>query len=438
MSTEAPDKGGQDPAHASVFKGVRYSLVDQALLSISNFIIGLVFIRFASKTDYYAYSQLIGYIALTTSVQAALITTTALTLLPQKSGEARQRMVSAYFGLQLALSLAMAVVSGLFVWLLPASLAMDDVSLVLVGALACMVVSVWLREFMRNIQFIRMRPDLCLWQDLMYVGALAIGILGLLALHDVAASPMLYLIGAVGILSGLPWLRSAGLKPSWSLSAWRELLREVWPYAKWSLPAGLVAWAFGNGYLLIGARVVGPEATAEIVAAKLFAAPLGMVFLSWANVFRPKVSSSLAADDVAGVRRLTWISVSGVFGIVLVYGVCLVLAYPMLESHVLGQKYVGLHGDIAWWGVFFCASGISSVCNGVLLAGGRFQQSFHAAAISSAISIPMMAVLGAVYAKDGLMLGLVMGEATYALVLFLGMRRLLQRVGHSGPASRPS
>ena len=167
---------------------------------------------------------------------------------------------------------------------------------------------------------------------------------------------------------------------------------------------------------------------AEIVAAKLFAAPLGMVFLSWANVFRPKVSSSLAADDVAGVRRLTWISVSGVFGIVLVYGVCLVLAYPMLESHVLGQKYVGLHGDIAWWGVFFCASGISSVCNGVLLAGGRFQQSFHAAAISSAISIPMMAVLGAVYAKDGLMLGLVMGEATYALVLFLGMRRLLQRV----------
>ena len=417
----------------SVFKGVRYSLVDQALLSISNFLIGLVFIRFASKTDYYAYSQLIGYIALTTSVQAALITTTALTLLPQKSGEHRQRMVSAYFGLQLALSLAMAVIGGVAIWLMPASLAMDHVGWELAGALACMVMSVWLREFMRNIQFIRMRPDLCLWQDLLYVGALVAGIGALLYFKDVTVSPMLYVIGLVGGVTALPWLRSAELSPVWSLSAWKDLLREVWPYAKWSLPAGLVAWAFGNGYLLIGTRVVGPEATAEIVAAKLFAAPLGMVFLSWANVFRPKVSRSLADGDVSGVRRLTLISVSGVLGIVLVYALCVLVAYPTLESHVLGHKYRGLHGDIAWWGFFFCASGISSVCNGVLLAGGRFQQSFHAAAWSSAISIPLMAILGSFYAKDGLMLGLVIGEATYAFVLFLGMRRLLKRVGHADP-----
>ena len=419
----------------SVFKGVRYSLVDQALLSISNFLIGLVFIRFASKTDYYAYSQLIGYIALTTSVQAALITTTALTLLPQKSGEARQRMVSAYFGLQLALSLVMAVAGAFTIWLIPASLSMDQIGWELAGALACMVVSVWLREFMRNIQFIRMRPDLCLWQDLLYVGALVLGIGALLVFHDVKASPMLYVISAVGGVTALPWLRSAEFSPVWSVAAWKDLLQEAWPYAKWSLPAGLVAWAFGNGYLLIGARVVGPEATADIVAAKLFAAPLGMVFLSWANVFRPKVSRGLADGDVRGVRRLTWVSVSGVLLIVAVYAVFLLLAYPSLESHVLGRKYHGLHGDIAWWGLFFCASGISSVCNGVLLAGGRFQQSFHAAALSSLISIPMMVVLGSLYAKDGLMLGLVIGEATYAFVLFLGMRRLLKRVGHAEPVS---
>lgn len=288
---------------------------------------------------------------------------------------------------------------------------------------------------MRNIQFIRMRPDLCLWQDMLYAGSLVLGIGTLLAFHEVKASPMLYVISAVAGLSALPWLRSAEFSPVWSLAAWMDLLREAWPYAKWSLPAGLVAWAFGNGYLLIGARVIGPEATADIVAAKLFAAPLGMVFLSWANVFRPKVSRGLADGDVRGVRRLTFVSVSGVLLIVSVYALCLLLAYPSLESHVLGLKYHGLHGDIAWWGVFFCASGLSSVCNGVLLAGGRFQQSFHAAALSSLISIPTMFVLGSLYAKDGLMLGLVIGEATYASVLYFGMRRLLNRVGHPGPAS---
>ena len=92
-------------ASESAFKGVHFSLVDQALLSITNFAIGLVFIRYASKTDYYAYSQLLGYIALTIAIQAALINTTALTLLPQKVGEARRKMANAYLGLQWALSL---------------------------------------------------------------------------------------------------------------------------------------------------------------------------------------------------------------------------------------------------------------------------------------------------------------------------------------------
>jgi O-antigen/teichoic acid export membrane protein len=416
---------------SSVLKGVHYSLFDQALLSVSNFLIGLVFIRFASKHDYYAYSQLIGYIALTTAVQAALVNTTALSLLPQKRGADRVKMANAYFGLQLALSVLMGVLGACVIWFIPGALAMDSIGWELAGAMGVMVVSVWLREFLRNIQFIRLRPDLCLWQDLVYVIALIAGIGILVWVHHVHAWAMLYLIAAVGGLSALPWVKAAGLVPDGAPTSWLSLLKEVWPYAKWSLPAGMVAWAFGNGYLLIGANVIGPEGTAEIVAAKLFTAPLGMVFVSWANVFRPKVSQSLAAGDVRGVSRLTNISMVGVLGIVTIYVLMLVLVYPVLESYVLGDKYHGLTSDIGWWGVFFFASGLSGVCNGVLLAGGRFRQSFYAAALSSIISIPMMYVMGTCFSKNGLMLGAVLGEATYAFVLFLGMRRLLRFVESS-------
>lgn len=416
----------------SAFKGVHFSLLDQALLSISNFAIGLVFIRFASKTDYYAYSQLIGYIALTSAIQGALINTTALTLLPKKEGQARRDMANAYFGLQWGLGLVIAVLGGLAVWLMPASVAMVSMPWELALAAGGMVVSVWLREFLRNIQFIRLRPDLCLWLDVVYVVSLMLGLAALWGMHEISASTVLLLMAAVGLLTALPWLRSADLSPVGAWRGWWALLAEIWPYAKWSLPAGLVAWAFGNGYLLIGANVVGPETTAEIVAAKLFVAPLGMVFVSWANVFRPRVSHNLGAGDVDGVRRLTWVSMAGVMGIVVLYSLALILAYPTLEAHVLGHKYKGLSMDIIWWGVFFFASGLSGVCNGVLLAGGRFRQSFYAAAVSSLVSIPMMYVLGVFYGKDGLMTGLVLGEATYAFVLFLGMRRLLRQVGHVG------
>jgi len=412
----------------SAFKGVHYSLLDQALLSVSNFAIGLVFIRYASKTDYYAYSQLLGYIALTIAMQGALINTTALTLLPQKSGVQRTEMANAYLGLQWGLSGVLSLIGGAVIWLVPAAVAMDSVNLTLAAAMSCMVLSVWLREFLRNVQFIRLRPDLCLWQDVLYVLGLVLGLGVLLAVGGVSAQSVLLVMALAGALSALPWLRSAELSLTGSWRGLGELLREVWPFAKWSLPAGLVAWAFGNGYLLIGAQVMGPEVMAEVVAAKLFAAPLGMVFVSWANVFRPRVSRNLADGDVAGVRRLTWVSMAGVLGIVLVYSLALTLAYPSLETHVLGHKYQGLSVDIAWWGGFFFASGLSGVCNGVLLAGGRFRHSFYAAAISSAISIPVMLLLGIWYGKDGLMLGLILGEATYATVLYMGMRLLLNHV----------
>jgi len=421
----------QRAASESAFKGVHFSLVDQALLSITNFAIGLVFIRYASKTDYYAYSQLLGYIALTIAIQAALINTTALTLLPQKVGEVRRQMANAYLGLQWILSLLIALAGGLTLWLVPELVAMETMALEICAALSVMVVAVWLREFLRNIQFIRLRPDLCLWQDILYVLMVGGGIWILLVRHEISASSVLLIMAAAGLVSALVWMRSAELSLTGAWQGQSALLREIWPYAKWSLPAGLVAWAFGNGYLLIGAQVIGPEVTAEIVAAKLFIAPLGMIFVSWANIFRPRVSAKLAVGDVPAVRSLTAISMFAALVLVVIYAAALMLAYPTLEDRLLGEKYQGLSGDIVWWSFFFLASGLSGICNGVLLAGGRFRHSFYAAAISSVISIPLMYLLGVWYGKDGLMLGLVLGEATYASVLFVGMRHLLKQVVNS-------
>lgn len=417
----------------AVFKGVSHSLLDQALLSASNFLLGLVFIKFATKHEYYVYSQLIGYFALTLALQAALINTTALTILPQRDGEHRQRTTSTYFGLQIALSSVLAVLGGLAIWVFPDAIAMDAVGWAFPMATVLMIVSVWLREFVRNVQYINLRPDLCLRLDLAYVVVLASSVGALIAGGYVRADWVLLAIAGSGILTALPWVRGSGLSAHFRWSAWRELLAEVWPLAKWALPAGVVAWAFGNGYLLIGAQVVGPATTAEVVAAKLFMAPLGMLFLSWANVFRPKVSRALAKGEVHDIGRLTQWSIAGVLGIAVTYLLVLLLAYPHLEAYVLGEKYQGLRGDILWWALFFCASGLSGISNGVLLAGGNFRHSFYASLISSVVSIPAMYVLGLMFAKNGLMFGVVLGEAIYAAVLFFGMRKLLRKTASATP-----
>ena len=410
------------------FHGMSYSLIDQALLSISNFLIGLAFIKFATKHNYYAYSQLIGYVALTLAIQGALINTTALTLLPQKRGQERIHATNVFFGLALTLSCALAFAGGILLWLVPAAISMDSIEMPLVLAMVVMVASSWLREFMRNVQFINARADLCLQQDIAYVSLLGMGGAVLVFLNRVVADEMLLVIGGAGILSAIPWLRTTFVKPVFEFNQWTTLWREIWPLARWSLPAGLVAWASANGYLLIGASVLGAESTAEIVAAKLFMAPLGMMFLSWGNIFRPKVSHWLSMGGIHEVAKSTRLSMLGVAIVVGIYFLSLVVAYPYLESYLLGDKYKGLRFDIAWWGLFFVASGISSICNGVLLAGGQFRQSFYAAVVSSICSIPAMYLCGLMLGKHGLMLGVVLGEAAYAAVLYVGMRRMLRGV----------
>ncbi|MGH6646011.1 lipopolysaccharide biosynthesis protein [Aquabacterium sp.] len=396
------------------------------MLSICNFLLGLVFIKFATKHDYYAYSQLIGYVALTGAIQGALVNTTALTLLPGKVGAERVRVTNVFFGLQLVLSIVLAIAGGLFLWLVPSAISMEAIEMPLALAMAVMVLAAWLREFLRNVQFINLRAEKCLQQDIAYVLLLAPCIVALVLSKSVRADQMLLVIGAVGVITALPWLRQASISPVFDPTQWRALWREIWPLAKWSLPAGMVAWAFGNGYLVVGAQVVGPESTAEIVAAKLFMAPLGMMFLSWANIFRPKVSHWLSKGSTREVVRLTNLSIGGVAGIVALYFVVLVLAYPFLERYILGDKYHGLRLDIAWWGMFFVASGVSGVCNGVLLSGGKFRQSFYAAAISSTLSLPVMYFSGLEFGKHGLMVGVVLGESAYAAVLYVAMRRMLR------------
>lgn len=415
------------------FKGVSHSLIDQAILSISNFLIGLVFIRFATKQEYFAYSQLIGFIALSGALQAALVNTTALTLLPRKQGDDRIRSGNVFYGLQLSLSVVCALAGGFALWLFPSAISSDSAGPLLIVAIVLMVISTWFREFLRNFQFINLRPDMCLQQDIAYVSLLLLAIACLIGFHEVRADVMLLAIGGAGLLTAIPWSKRSGLQSNFNWSDWRKLWIEVWPLAKWALPAGIVAWAFGNGYLFIGGKVIGPEATAEVVAAKLFAAPLGMIFLSWGNIFRPKVSDALSKGERADVQRLTKLSMSGVFMIVAGYCLILILAYPHLEAYVLGEKYRGLSGDIVAWGCFFLASGISSVCNGVLLAGGRFRHSFYAAAVSSVVSVTMVYLLGSYFGKTGLMVGVVAGEATYAGVLYWGMRGLLNTVAHRQP-----
>jgi O-antigen/teichoic acid export membrane protein len=413
-------------SRAGFLKGVSASVMDQALLSLLNLAVGMVFIRFASKGDYAIYAQVMALAFLTTSVQSALINSPALTLLPRKTANERGHFAGSLFALQVALSIGFAFAFGLLAQIWPGAVSLDHVSLTYALALGLSIWAAWLRDFVRNQLFINLRAGACLALDLVYA-VLCVGVLGsLIFKHAVVADRVLILMAVVGGASTLPWLCKAGIGFHTNHSQVRGALSEVWPLARWSLPGGLVSWAFGNGYVLIAAQVVGQSATADIVAARLFVAPLGMAYLAWGNVFRPRASHWLADGKISTVARVSYAAIAGITLGVVLYLAVLAFAYPLLEQHILGDKYRGLFQDVAWWGGFFLASGIAGTGTGALLALGRFRDTFLAATAGCLVSVPLMFLLGSSMGKSGILLGLTIGESVTAAWLFVAMRSGLQ------------
>jgi O-antigen/teichoic acid export membrane protein len=268
-----------------------------------------------------------------------------------------------------------------------------------------------------------LRPESCLKLDVTYAATCLLIFIYLIDSDSVSASSVLILLAAAGIATVGPWLNATVITLNASFADTKAAVKEIWPHASWALPGTIVSWAFANGYVLIAAIIVGPSATADIVAARLFVAPLGVAYLAWSNVFRPRASHWLAAGRYSTVIKVSYAALIGLVVAVAVYASVLVMAYPTLENFILGSKYKGLTIDIAWWGGFFLASGIAGIGTGVLTALGKIKATFLAAFAGCVVSIPLMFVLGGTLGKNGILLGLTVGECITALWLLLAMRR---------------
>lgn len=413
----------------SKLRGLSFSLMDQALLSLANLLLALAFIRFADKAQYFTYSQLIGLQSLNLALQAAFIGSPALTILPRLEGEALSRRIAAFQGMQTLMGAAMAVFCLVLILCLPDLFSIQHGAAGVAGAFALMAFASWSREYLRGVQFIRMLPHHCFQQDVLYVVLVFAATLWMVYAQQLQAGPVFFAMGICGLIAAWSWVMIDKALPTFERESLVALWQDIWPLAKWALPATLVAWTFSDGFLYVGGKVVGVNGMADLVAARLFVAPLNMAFVAWGNVFRPKVSRALGAHQQR--QAFMWMNASlvGVLGLVLIYAVALWLVYPFLEASVLGDKYAGLLPLIALWLAFSVASGASAVCNGVLLAGGHYQRTFVAALGAAVVSISSTTVLGILHGNRGLLLGLVLGEFMFAAMLYWRARSELRRQG---------
>jgi O-antigen/teichoic acid export membrane protein len=316
------------------------SLIDQAIVSATNFMTGLMIGRACSKEEFGIY--MLGYtiILFVMELQSSLISTPFMVFSPRLKGSAHALYTGSTLIHQFALSaltiLALAI-GGVLLRLGygPSGLAP------VVWTLAAVITIVMLREYVRRVCFTGLQMKTALFLD-SCIGVVQFGgLLVLSRLSILSASRAYWVVGLSSGIVVLGWMISHSEKFTLRLSQAVSDFRRNWLFGKWVFASGLL-YTFSMGlYPWILAAYHGTAATGVWAACLGIAALGNPVLLGGQNYLGPKIAHVYARTGASALRSFVF-KASAVFSLPLwvLSAAMLALGGPLVVF-LYGSKYAG-------------------------------------------------------------------------------------------------
>jgi len=407
----------------SLRRGLAISFLDQSLLSLASFLVGLFLIRNTAKEQYGMYAVACAAVLFVVGVQNALVTTQMTVLAPRDDRGNRERFCAA-------------LASGQYLILLPflaaafaaaaaartAGLLDGNATLVILSVCAA-VPGVMLREFFRGYFFRLARPTAVLAMDSLYLALLGAG-LGFFAVVFPAGLHVTALLvtGAAALPAGFAALFGAGMKPVFRLREISDALIEVWAQGRWALAGVMVTWLQDQSYLYLLAALAGAAETAEASAARLFLAPAALLNAGFARVLLPRWAALRRCGGEELIRSMARKALGCMTGAIVAYAAIILLVRDSLERLLGIRGYADLEALVVLWSVLFVIQACRSVCSWMLQASCRFAPLARANAVSAVVVLLLGTILIGHFGARGSVLALLVGEAVLMLLLWRSCR----------------
>jgi O-antigen/teichoic acid export membrane protein len=403
------------------------TIFSEAILSVSNLVLGIVVARYAPKTEYGTYIILFSLLGIVGGYQNALIHGPLMVLVNHKDDGAKRQYVgglaaaSIYvFGSALLLLLAASIV---YAWW-----AELQGTYVVQIAVLCAVAAAWVaKEFLRTLHFVELETVSILRMDLTHVAVVACGALILtLAIGKIAAVSALLLLGggylasAASAVPGVaPWFSEGRTEA-------RRALAENWVYGKWSTLGATWSLLRDRGYLYIVSVLLGLEVLADISAARLFLMPIGLLNVSSTRIALAKGSKQLAGGRVQNFRRFFSVFVAGLLVVWAAYfGIMAVLPSSVIV-YSLGEKYLNAKDLLPLWGVYFGVYTLRYQLGTALGVCKRFKETAQYDLLGSGVALVLCGVFAVTLGRFGPVLALIVGESLTAMAYFRLYRGIRQ------------
>ncbi|MEL6676477.1 MAG: hypothetical protein AAFR61_29985 [Bacteroidota bacterium] len=326
----------------------RMTLLDQMLVSGSNFLVGILLTRWTGLEGY-------GYFALAwlgmlfvIGMQQGLVLQPFMSLWPQTAPEERTLYLRKLHGLQWSLSLVVLGLSALLVSQADAWLQGWQVSS-LFPVLAIAMFLFLMQDFFRRLLLIQQRAAQAFILDIVAYGGWLSSLLFLHlneALNIYQVYVWMYICFGLSALWGMIQAYQSFLPSFFLTSIWKK----HWSIASWLMGTALLQFFSSNYFLLAAAALLGSAGLGALRMAQNLVGLTHILFQAMENTIPVKVAQAYAEDGWAGMLRYlkvvsfrTGLAISGILALV-------ALGAPWILGWVYGEQYAAYH----WLLVAYC------------------------------------------------------------------------------------
>jgi O-antigen/teichoic acid export membrane protein len=402
-------------------------LLDQAVVSGGNFVLGVLLARFLGLSAFGEYSLLWMGVLFALNLHQAYMTQPLMSLFAGKKA-AGAHYLGSLFQLQIIISAGLAALGLLsFFTVKLIGLAPDWAMYLLLGSL--IAAAYLMQDFLRRAFFVKQQFRPPLLMDGVLYGTLLLALVGFyrLGILDlVSALSCLLLAYSASSVLGLFFAKNAGLLPALGKENNEHTLKtakEHYHNSFWLLGTSLVQWFSGNFFLVAAAGTLGAVAVGALRMAQNMVGLCHVLFLAMENIVPAEAAQHLFEHGkekmLAYLKRVSLLVGIPVLGMLL----GLSLASPWLIKWLYGAEYQAFSYLVAAYSVLYVFVYVGFPLRFALRTLQYTSPIFVAYCLSAGVSLMVAFPMARNWGLGGVMMGLIATQLLTVLVYGIFIHR---------------
>lgn len=398
-----------------------WSLADQAMVSGSNFVCGILLARVMGLEAFGAYVVAQTYLLYANTFQAALVVTPMMTAVPAESTETRRHeLLRSFFGYTiLVVVLTLVVVQGVayFLGQWSSAIGLGGLALPLGVAMA----GFQLQDWSRRACYSEARTRQVFLGDLVAYGGQFVLLISLASLGQLHPATALWSMASAFIASLTVMLMFTRLWPD--IRGAFDVIRSHWRASGNYFVSWQLQWLGSSGVILLGAGMIGAQAAGAIRAVQNLFGPINVGFQWMDNIVPVRSAARLRDMGRGALRAYLWrFGLVGILGLGTFAGLLALVDEPLIVL-LYGEAYRPYAVLVVFQALYYLFGHAYRMASYFQRATGQSRELAIASAWWAAIAL--LAAFSAVgrFADRGIMLALLLGEVA-GLIYLLSRRRI--------------